>query len=152
MPVRFETLDGRPTHEAGIVDEGLDAFNRDAAPLDGVAYVTCVARNDAGDAIGGAVGRTWGECAELMQLWVAPAHRRQGIGAGLVRRFEARAAARGCRTCYLTTWSFQAPRLYRALGYEVAWEIRGFPQGIAKYEMVRSRVETPPQPEDHRAS
>ena len=44
---------------------------------------------------------------------------------------------RGCTTCYLTTFSFQAPRLYRALGYQVAWEVKGFPQGIVKYEMVR---------------
>src|SRR4029453_6984944 len=75
MAVRFETLDGRPPHEAGIVDRGLDAFNGDSARLDGVAYVTCGARNGAGEVIGGAVGRTWGECAELLQLWVAPEHR-----------------------------------------------------------------------------
>ena len=137
MPVRFETLDGRPPHEAGIVDDGLDAFNHDSAPLDGVAYVTCVARDDAGGVIGGAVGRTWGECAELLQLWVEPGHRRRGIGASLVRRFEDHAVSQGCTTCYLTTFSFQAPRLYRALGYEVAWEVKGFPQGIVKYEMVR---------------
>ena len=145
MPVHFETLDGRPAQEAGIVDGGLDAFNHDHAPLAAVAHVTCVARDDAGDVIGGAVGRTWGECAELMQLWVAPEQRRQGIGARLVRLFEARAAADGCRTCYLTTFSFQAPRLYRALGYEVAWEVRGFPQGIVKYQMVRA-LEGPPLP------
>ena len=136
MPVHLQTLDGRPA-EAGIVDDGLDTFNRDSAPLDEVAYATCVARDEEGGVIGGAVGRTWGECAELMQLWVAPSHRRAGIGASLVRRFEDHAAARGCKLCYLTTFSFQAPRLYLALGYEVAWEIRGFPQGIAKYEMAR---------------
>ena len=135
--VRFATLDGRPTQEAGTVDAGLDAFNHDNAPLDGVVYATCVARDDAGEVIGGAVGRTWGACAELLQLWVAPAYRRQGIGTRLVRMFEARVSAQGCTTCYLTTFSFQAPRLYRALGYEVASEIRGFPQGIVKYEMTR---------------
>jgi ribosomal protein S18 acetylase RimI-like enzyme len=138
MPVHFETLDGRPELEAGIVDGGLDAFNHDNAPLAEVVHVTCVARDDAGDVIGGAVGRTWGECAELMQLWVAPEQRRQGIGARLVRMFEAHAAGRGCSICYLTTFSFQAPRLYRALGYEVTWEVRGFPQGIVKYEMART--------------
>jgi GNAT superfamily N-acetyltransferase len=139
MAVRYDTLDGRPTREAGIVDDGLDAFNHDNAPLHDVAHVTCVARDDdAGGVIGGAVGRTWGECAELMQLWVAQGHRRKGVGATLVRLFEAHAARQGCRTCYLTTYSFQAPRLYSALGYEVAWEVRGFPQGIVKYEMVRT--------------
>ena len=138
MGVRFQTLDGRPAPEAGIVDDGLDAFNHEHAPLNDVAHTTCVARDDAGVVIGGAVGRTWGTCAELLQLWVSPTHRRKGIGASLVRLFEAHVAGRGCTTCYLTTFSFQAPRLYRALGYEVAWEVKGFPQGIVKYEMVRA--------------
>ena len=137
MAVRFETIDGRPPHEAGIVDTGLDAFNHESAPLDGVVYVTFVARDDAGEVIGGAVGRSWGKCAELLQLWVALEHRRRGIGAKLVRMFEANAASKGCTTCYLTTFSFQAPRLYRALGYEVAFQLTGFPQGIVKYEMTR---------------
>jgi GNAT superfamily N-acetyltransferase len=137
VPVRFETLDGRPQLEAGIVDDGLDGFNHDHAPLDGVAYLTCVARDDAGGVLGGAVGRTWGECAELLQLWVEPAHRRRGIGTRLVRMFEVRAAEQGCTTCYLTTFSFQAPELYGALGYEVAWKVAGFPDGIVRYEMVR---------------
>jgi len=143
MAVRYEALDGRPPQEAGIVDDGLDAFNHDNAPLDDVAHVTCVARGDGGDVIGGAVGRTWGTCAELLQLWVAPVHRRKGIGASLVRMFEAHVAAQGCTTCYLTTFSFQAPRLYRALGYHVAWEVRGFPQGIVKYGMVRPLPKSP---------
>lgn len=87
--------------------------------------------------IGGAVGRTWGECCELQQLWVDPAQRRQGIGARLVREFEQRAQARGCRTFYLETFSFQAPSLYRSLGYAVAHELHGFAPGIVKYLMVR---------------
>ena len=137
MPVLYEMLDGHPPEEAGIVDAGLDAYNQKSAPLDAVEHVTCLARDDTGSVIGGAVGRTWGECAELLQLWVSPAHRKQGIGTSLLRRFEAHVAVKGCRTCYLTTFSFQAPDLYRALGYAAASEIRGFPQGIAKYLMVR---------------
>ena len=97
-----------------------------------------VAGNEAGHVVGGAVARTWGACAELLQLWVEPGHRRRGIGASLVRRFEEHAASQGCTVCYLTTFSFQAPGLYGALGYEVAWEVRGFPQGIVKYEIVRT--------------
>lgn len=138
MAVLFETFDGPPPAEAAIVDEGLDAFNQESAPLDAVEHVTCIVRDAGGAVIGGAAGRTWGECAELLQLWVSPAHRRQGIGTRLVRRFEDHVAARGCRTCYLTTFSFQAPDLYRALGYAAASEIRGFPRGIAKYLMVRA--------------
>jgi ribosomal protein S18 acetylase RimI-like enzyme len=83
------------------------------------------------------VGRTWGLCAELQQLWVSPAYRRRGIASQLVHAFESRARARGCTTVYLETFSFQAPALYRALGYEVRLELSGFAPGIGKFTMVR---------------
>jgi len=138
MPLSFETHDDRPLGETAIIDAGLDASNMAAAPLNDVRPITCVARAPSGDVVGGAVGRTWGECAELQQLWVGPEHRRDGIGSHLVKLFEARAKARGCRTLYLTTFSFQAPTLYQALGYKSAAEIHGFPGGIVKYLMVRT--------------
>ena len=90
-----------------------------------------------GTLLGGAVGRTWGTCCELQQLWVDPPWRRRGIGARLVRAVEHRARQRGCRTVYLETFSFQAPSLYRALGYEERLAIDGFAPGIRKFTMVR---------------
>ncbi len=137
LTVTFETHD-TTVAEAALVDAGLGDANERAAPLDDVHPIVCLARSPAGLVVGGAVGRTWGECAELQQLWVAPAQRRRGIGAELVGRYEAAAIARGCRNFYLTTFSFQAPALYQALGYRVAFEIRGFPDGIVRFEMVRN--------------
>ena len=84
----------------------------------------------------GAVGRRWGECAELQQLWVRPDLRRQGLGARLVRAFEAHAASAAAGVVYLETFSFQAPRLYRALGYEMRHTIEGYASGIEKHLMV----------------
>ncbi|MFO1324831.1 MAG: GNAT family N-acetyltransferase [Burkholderiales bacterium] len=138
MTLNFETHDSAPPDEARVVDAGLAEANLAAAPLDKVKALSCFARDASGAVVGGAVGRTWGECCELQQLWVAPAHREQGVGARLVRRFEARARERGCRTFYLTTFSFQAPAFYKALGYSAAHEIRGFPSGIGKYLMTRT--------------
>jgi GNAT superfamily N-acetyltransferase len=94
-----------------------------------------LARLPDGTLVGGAVGRTWGSCCELLQLWVDAAHRGRGIATQLVQAFEARAAARGCRIYYLTTLSFQAPGLYQRLGYDVLAQIDGYPEGIVKYLM-----------------
>ncbi len=137
MALTFETHDDAPADDVRVVDAALGAANDDAAPLRDVERLCCFARDESGTVVGGAVGRTWGSCGELQQLWVAPAQRKRGVGARLVRMFEARAQERGCRTFYLTTFSFQAPRLYAALGYRVAHELRGFPDGIVRYDMVR---------------
>jgi ribosomal protein S18 acetylase RimI-like enzyme len=134
--IALSVHDDVPEREGAIVDAGLGAENDAAAPLHEVRRLSCFAR--LGDAvIGGAIGRTWGECCELQQLWVAPAHRRRNVASRLVRAFEARAQVRGCRRFYLETFSFQAPELYRRLGYRVGHELRGFPGGIVKYVMTR---------------
>jgi ribosomal protein S18 acetylase RimI-like enzyme len=134
----YEVHDSAPEDAARVVDTGLGEANKLAAPLEDVRPVSAFARDGTGAVIGGAVGRTWGECCELQQLWVAPEHRQQGVGSELVRRFEARARERGCRTFYLFTFSFQAPSFYRALGYRVAHEIRCYPAGIVQYLMMRT--------------
>ena len=128
--------DDLPPDEGAIVDAGLGTFNDAAAPLHEVQPLACFARA-AGGVVGGAVGRTWGPAAEIQQLWVADAHRHRGVGTALVRAFEARAAERGCRSCYLETLSFQAPRFYAALGYRVAFELRVLPYGVVRYTMLR---------------
>jgi GNAT superfamily N-acetyltransferase len=138
MPLTYQTYDTAPSDEVRIVDNGLGEANRSAAPIDEVRPLTCLAHDEAGAVVGGAIGRTWGECCELQQLWVAATNREQGVGSGLVKRFEARAKERGCRTFYLYTFSFQAPAFYKALGYLPAYEIRGFPAGISKFLMVRT--------------
>ena len=115
----FTVHDDVPADEGRIVDQGLGDWNDAAAPLHEVRRLSCFARGQGGTLIGGAVGRTWGACCELQQLWVATASRRQGVGARLVREFERKARSRGCSVFYLETFSFQAPSLYRRLGYRV---------------------------------
>ena len=126
-----------PTEEAALIDAGLGVSNESAAPLHEVLPLSCFARLPSGAVIGGVIGRTWGICCELQQLWVEEEHRRQGIGRKLVREFELHAQLRGCQKFYLETFSFQAPSLYRSLGYEVKLELRGFAPGVVKYTMVR---------------
>lgn len=144
MDIRITVHDDPPADDAAVVDAGLGVANEAAAPLHEVRALACFARDAAGAVIGGAVGRTWGECAELQQLWVEPARRGQGIATQLVRRFEQRALSRGCRRCYLDTFSFQAPALYRTLGYAQVMQIVGFAPGIIKYTMLHElEADTP---------
>ncbi len=129
--------DTLPANDARVVDDGLGDANLAAAPLHEVRALGCFAHDDAGRVIGGAVGRSWGECCELQQLWVQPERRGGGLGTALVRAFEARAVARGCRLFYLETFSFQAPEFYQRLGYETVHAGTQFPHGIVKHLMQR---------------
>lgn len=131
------TVHDEPSREAAaVVDDGLGASNEERAPLHEVRPLQCFVRTAEGEVVGGAVGRTWGLCVELQQLWVRPDHRGEGWGRRLILAFERRAIERGCRLGYLETFSFQAPDLYRSLGYEVAATIEGYGDGIAKHLMT----------------
>ena len=132
--------DNVPAEEARVVDRGLEDSNAAAAPVHEVRPLCCFARLESGAVVGGAIGRTWGLCCELKQLWVHPMHRRMGLGTRLVRLFEESAMARGCSTFYLDTFTFQARPFYERLGYEPKLEICGFSPGVTKYIMVRSKA------------
>lgn len=138
--VRFSEFDTAPDELVGAVDSGLDEFNHSVAPLSDVLPLSVFALDGNGKAVGGAIGRTWGSCCELLQLWVAPESRGKGVGTELLHRFELRARLRDCRVFYLTTLSYQAPEFYRRHGYETLAEISGYPNGIRKYLMQRTEA------------
>ncbi len=135
--IAISVHDTCPAEEAAFIDRGLGAANDAAAPLHEVQPISCFARDASGQVVGGAIGRRWGPCCELQQLWVEPAQRRRGIGSRLVRAFEAHALGHGCSSFYLETFSFQSPALYASLGYRVAYEHKVYPHGIVKFVMVK---------------
>ena len=137
MSFTVSVHDSYPPEESELVDGGLGEANDVAAPLHEVKPLSCFAWAESGQVIGGAVGRWWGPCCELQQLWVLPSHRRRGIGTQLIQAFETRAREHGCSSFYLETFNFQAPALYQSLGYTVAYEHAVYPHGIVKYIMVK---------------
>jgi ribosomal protein S18 acetylase RimI-like enzyme len=134
--VSISSHDSHPP-EAARVDAGLAEANDAAAPLHEVRPLSCFARDASGKVIGGAVGRWWGACCELQQLWVEPSSRHQGVGREIIRAFEAHARTHGCSSFYLETFNFQAPGLYESLGYRVAYTHAVYPHGIVKHIMVK---------------
>jgi ribosomal protein S18 acetylase RimI-like enzyme len=131
----FRTTDTPPEDGLAAVDAGLEQHNHAVAPVSEVKRLASFAEDPSGKVVGGAVGRTWGKCCELLQLWVAPEHRTDGVGSRLLREFEAHARTRGCNVFYLTTLSVQAPEFYRKHQYVVLAQITGYPNGIVKYFM-----------------
>jgi GNAT superfamily N-acetyltransferase len=136
----YEQFDEPPSAVLRVIDAGLESHNQTAAPINDVRPLAVTAVLPSGEIIGGAVGRTWGACCELLQLWVHPDHRGAGTASRLLVQFEAMGTARGCHTFYLTTLSYQAPEFYRKRGYAALAEISGYPDGIIKYLMQKSAV------------
>ena len=117
-------------------------FNANATGyFDGRLLGGCI-RNDAGEAVAGFNGHTWGGCCELSNLWVDERYRGQGLGAALLRSAEAEAVARGCEQVVLATHSFQAPGFYERLGYERKYVIEGRPKGYADIIYVKALERT----------
>jgi N-acetylglutamate synthase-like GNAT family acetyltransferase len=135
--VTIEVHEEHPAAASAVVDHGIGQSNDAAAPLHEVKPLSCFALVASGTVVGGAVGRRWGPCCELQQLWVEPGRRHQGIAKRLLAAFEAQAQSHGCSGFYLETFSFQAPEFYRSVGYTVAHENKLFPHGIVKYLMVK---------------
>lgn len=131
--LEFRSTDSPAEHEMAAVEAGLERHNHTAAPLGDVRPVAAFATDASGRIVGGATGRWWGSCCELLQLWVNPAHRARGVGSRLLAQFEAHARSHGCRIFYLTTLSYQAPDFYRRHGYAELARIDGYPDGIAKF-------------------
>ena len=136
----FSTTDTPSEDKLLGVDTGLEQHNYAAAPLTEVRQLAAFATDHTGTVVGGAVGRTWGQCCELQQLWVAPELRSGGVGSRLLQEFEAHARTRGCSIFYLTTLSYQAPEFYRKHGYAVLAQIAGYPNGIVKFLMHRAEA------------
>lgn len=131
------SVDDPASPEAAAVDDGLSRYNEQAADLGAVRPFVTLARDRSGSIIGGALARRWGACCEIQQIWVDEDHRSHGIGRELMRLVEDHARANGCSLVYLDTFSFQAPGFYIGLGYDVACEFKGFPDGASKFIMSK---------------
>ena len=133
--IQFECSDRASQDDLDAVDAGLDDFNAAEPEIHHVAPLSVLARDSAGQIIGGAVGRTWGQCCELRQLWISTDARGLGLGTHLMDMFENEARQRGSSLVYLDTFSFQAKPFYEKRGYHVVLETHGFTNSIVKYTM-----------------
>lgn len=135
MDYTFELSDNPSQEDLRIIDAGIERHNSAEPELLKVRLLCVVVRDDAKVTRGGAVGRPWGQCCELQQLWVHDEARDQDLGTELMDLFEGAAAERGCTLVYLDTFTFQARPFYEKRGYMVVLQTEGFTQGIIKYTM-----------------
>ena len=124
----------RPRHdftpdEVDHLEDRLYAYNVEATGRSDGRGLSFEYIDDAGVQIGAVAGHTWADVAEILQLWVEPAHRGKGLGLALLDAAIAEARARGCKRMFLMTYDFQAPGLYERRGFPRIIEVPDWPEG-----------------------
>ncbi len=115
-----EALDQRLSAE-------LDIVNTAAIPGPGAVELTVRCNDADGELLGGVSGWTWQEAAGIGMTWVRTDQRASGLGSQLLAEFEGRAAARGARRVFVTSFTFQAPGFYEKQGYQEIFRWDGVP-------------------------
>jgi N-acetylglutamate synthase-like GNAT family acetyltransferase len=96
-----------------------------------------ILRDEQQEITAGLTGWTWAKVCEIRILWVHAALRGQGHGSKLLAAAEKEARSRGCKTIFLTSYSFQAPGFYQKHGYQLEWQLRDFPPGHQSCFLVK---------------
>lgn len=118
------------------VEEGLDAhwlLNIDQLYTE----LTVAARDGAGTPLGGVMGVVDNGYFTLVDCWVEPAHRRQGLGRRLLTAAEKAAATAGCRWATACPLAFQHPGFFQAQGYAPVLHIEDYLLGHGRHWLRR---------------
>ena len=102
--------------------------------------LTILARDAAGQLVGGLLGFTDRGWARIEILVVAEHVRQQGIGTQLLDLAEAEARTRGCHDAWLDTFSFQALPFYEKHGYSIFGQLENYPDQHVRYFMRKRLV------------
>jgi GNAT superfamily N-acetyltransferase len=110
----------------------LHEFNFEATGYRDGRALSCFLRDGKGALRAGIDGFTWGGYARVDYLWVDAPLRGRGLGTRMLVAAESEARRRDCRKMVLDTHSFQAPELYRSLGYDEVGTTIDTPVGFSQ--------------------
>jgi ribosomal protein S18 acetylase RimI-like enzyme len=126
-----------------FVTESLASYNIAATGQESWYPVGFFLKSSRGEWLGGLLGNIWGGWLHVTHLWVGAPARRRGNGTRLLEAAEVYAVERGCFAATLETASFEAPRFYEKLGYEVFAALEDYPPGHTKYYLRKQLTAKP---------
>ena len=126
MPIVYD--ESSPASKAEL-DARLTEFNESHLGPRNRTEVGLSIRDDAGQLVAGLSGEFFWNVLHVDLIWVDQRYRRQGYGRLLLQRAENLARARRSDVVYLSTFDFQAPAFYTALGYGVIGDLPDVPKG-----------------------
>lgn len=135
--MNIEVLDNPDQDVIDYLDKKIAEFNWANWEVSERLPLAVQIKNDQGEIIAGAAGRTFGDWLLLSTLWVSDELRGQNIGSEILKKIEVSAKQRGCIKCLLDTLNFQAMPFYEKHGYKTQWIQQGYPKTGCKYFMVK---------------
>lgn len=136
--MNIQVLDNPDQEVIDFLDKKIADFNWANWEVSERVPLAVQVKNDHGEIIAGAAGRSFGDWLLLNTLWVSDDLRGQNIGSEILQKFEASGKERGCNKCLLDTLNFQAMPFYEKYGYKTQWVQEGYPKTGCKYYMVKS--------------
>ena len=133
------TAEPEPSDEdLSVLEDGYQAFTEAQIGEEGRRVLTYFIRDDKGTVVGGVRGQyTNYKWLWVGLLWVSEELRGRGYGFQLMTSIEQEAKSNGCTDAYLNSFSFQAVKFYKKIGYRVYGELKDFPPGHSVCAMTK---------------
>jgi GNAT superfamily N-acetyltransferase len=137
------TMTDAPTDlDESVIQGGLADYNalktgyRDWRPL-----AALLRDPDTGETLGGMIGRTSYGLLFIDLVYLPETLRGQDIGSRLLSMMEQEGVARGCKSAFLLTITYQAPGFYERQGWTEFGRIACDPPGTARVFMTKTLVQ-----------
>jgi ribosomal protein S18 acetylase RimI-like enzyme len=135
--MNIEVLQNPDQQLIDYLDKKIADFNWENWEVSERTPLAVQIKNEKGEVIAGAAGRTFGDWLLINTLWVSDELRGQNIGSKILKEIELAAKQRGCSKCLLDTLNFQAMPFYEKLGYTTQWIQQNYPKTGCKYFMLK---------------
>lgn len=100
-----------------VLWKGLHDHNTQHSGSGEAQYLAIFLRDEQSDIVAGVYGWSAITWLKIDVLWVREDWRGRGVGKELLAQAEAEGRRRGCHSVTLDSFSFQAPDMYKKLGY-----------------------------------
>jgi GNAT superfamily N-acetyltransferase len=116
----------------------LGQWNISITGLTDYAPANFVLRDGEDKIWGAALAYVWGEWLHVDVLWLRDEIRGLGWGTRLLEAVHATGREHGAGAAWLDTFSWQARPFYERFGYELVFEVPGFPAGHSRFFMRKA--------------
>lgn len=120
-----------------LLDNLIYEYNCLATGITDGELLNATLEDEHGNILAAINGYTWGECCEIVNLFVHENVRHKGMGSALLQAAAKEAVARGCHQIMVSTHSFQTPKFYEKHGFNRIAAISNYPKGYEKIFYVK---------------